>query len=105
MAYLRGRAIVEILANPICRSKVGLWHKADDNALPGRGQLAGVKPTLLVENDRRKREKDRRFRGRRPTYEGGEFLGAVARLDITDHTTPIKTANAPAMVVHSSDVK
>ena len=32
------------------------------------------------------------------TYEGGEFLGAVARLDITDHTTPMKTANAPAMV-------
>lgn len=39
------------------------------------------------------------------TYEGGEFLGAVARLDITDHTTPMKTANAPAMMVHSSDVK
>jgi len=64
------------------------------------GLMATYPGSLIAE----KHEKDRRFRVG-ATYEGGEFLGAVARLDITDHTTPMKTANAPAMMVHSSDVK
>jgi hypothetical protein len=37
--------------------------------------------------------------------EGGEVLVVAARFEITDHTTPTRTARAPAMLVHSSLVK
>ena len=65
----------------------------------------GIDGDLPREPHRRKARERSALPVSEAAYEGGEFLGAVARLDITDHTTPMKTANAPAMVVHSSDVK